>query len=159
MSAGVIWFLVGGAFFLSELFSPVFVLFFFGIGAWAAGLATFFTSSLPVALLVFCVVSVATLLALRRGLVRVFTGRSRLAGDAPDESANLNKGKLGTISKPIHPPHAGEVSLGGSFWQAVCHVPVPMGITVRVIGHVVGDELILRVVPEENVPEENAPEK
>lgn len=40
MLAPMIWFAIGVALFLAELFSPVFVMAFFGLGAWAAGLAS-----------------------------------------------------------------------------------------------------------------------
>lgn len=148
MNAGVIWFLVGGAFFLSELFSPMFILFFFGIGAWSAGITSLFTDSMPVMLIVFCGMSVVTLVLLRTSLVRIFTGRTRLAKES-DESVSMHTDKLCTVSRAIQPPHPGEVSLGGSYWRAVAEHPIPEGATVRVLGHVTGDELTLRVVPEE----------
>lgn len=150
MSAGVIWFLVGGAFFLSELFSPMFILSFFGIGAWSAGVASLFTNSMPVMLTVFCGMSIVTLVLLRTSLVKVFTGRARMAGKESDESVSMHTDKLCTVSVAIQPPHPGEVSLGGSYWRAVAELPVLEGTTVRVLGHVTGDELTLRVVPAED---------
>ena len=40
MSIYLIWFLIGMAFFIFELLSPAFILFFFGLGAWVTDLAT-----------------------------------------------------------------------------------------------------------------------
>lgn len=151
MSATVIWFLVGVALFGSELFMPLFVLFFFGLGAWAAGLVSVFVAELPVTLGVFSVTSVVSLLLLRKMLVRTFTGRVRLASSS-NGSASTQAGKLCVVSMPIDPPHAGEVSLGGSFWRAVADKPMAVGKTVRVLDHVSGDELMLQVVEATDVP-------
>lgn len=154
MSPAVIWFLTGVVLFLSELFSPLFVLFFFGIGAWTAGLAALLGASLSTAIMVFCVVSVVSLLLLRRFLVRTFTGRSRMAADVTDDSASIHTGKLCTVSRAVVPPQQGEVSLGGSYWRAESTSPLKEGDTVRVLGHVSGDELILRVEPASTAAEE-----
>lgn len=145
MSATVIWFLVGVALFGSELFMPMFVLFFFGLGAWAAGLVSVFVTELPVTLSVFSVTSVVSLVLLRKVLVRTFTGRVRLA-DSADGATSMQAGKLCVITVAIDPPHAGEVSLSGSFWRAVADKPIAVGATAQVVDHVQGDELMLRVV-------------
>ena len=63
-----IWFVVGVVLFVVELVSPLFVMFFFGLGAWAAGVAALFTDELGVQVLVFGVASILFLLALRRTL-------------------------------------------------------------------------------------------
>ena len=40
MSIYLIWFLIGVAFLASEMASPAFILFFFGLGAWVTSLTT-----------------------------------------------------------------------------------------------------------------------
>ena len=46
MSIYLIWFLIGVAFLVSEMISPVFILFFFGMGAWITSLVTAFLPEL-----------------------------------------------------------------------------------------------------------------
>lgn len=148
MAVAGIWFVVGVALFVVELVSPLFVMFFFGLGAWAAGVAALFTDNLGVQVLVFGVASVLFLLALRRTLVRTFRGRSKLSSGAASEGLpSLNAGKSATVTRPIAPGSVGEIAVGGSYWRAVASVDLPEGAPVRVIGHVPDDELTLEVAP------------
>ena len=148
MAVAGIWFVVGVALFVVELVSPLFVTFFFGLGAWAAGVAALFTDDLGVQVLVFGVASVLFLLALRRTLLRTFRGRSKLSSEAAAEGLpSLNAGKSATVTRPIARGSVGEISVVGSYWRAVASVDVPEGAPVRVIGHVPDDELTLEVEP------------
>ena len=148
MAVAGIWLVVGVVLFVVELVSPLFVMFFFGLGAWAAGVAALFTDDLGVQVLVFGVASILFLLALRRTLVRTFRGRSKLSSDAASEGLpSLNAGKSATVTRPIARGMAGEISVGGSYWRAVSSVDLPEGAHVRVIGHVPDDELTLEVAP------------
>lgn len=152
MSAATIWFIIGVVFFLGELFSPVFVLFFFALGAWAAWIASLLGGELTVALATFITVSVVSLLVLRRLLVRTFKGRSRPAsGDSAETGSPecLLAGRLGSVTLPIHPGAVGEISVGGSFWRAVAEQDIAEGTTVKVTGHEKNNELVLKVVPHE----------
>lgn len=163
MSAASVWFVLGVAFFLGELFSPVFIMVFFGLGAWAAGCIAALGGGLVPALAGFIFVSTGTLLLLRRVLVRTFKGRSRSAsedGTGGDGSPEfMLDGKLATVTRPITPQTVGEISVGGSFWRAVSEATLPEGATVRVLGQVKGNELLLRVVPHEAAEGENGPER
>ena len=143
MSAPVMWFVLGAVLWLAEVFSPIFVMFFFGIGAFAAALAALGGVELPGALGVFAVVSVASLLLLRRTLVRTFQGVQRAASAEVGESAQ--KGRLGMVTQALEPGRVGEISLGGSFWRAVSDETLPEGAPVVVLGHVPHEELTLRV--------------
>ena len=143
-----IWFVVGVVLFVVELVSPLFVMFFFGLGAWAAGVAALFTDELGVQVLVFGVACILFLLALRRTLVRTFRGRAKLSSDAACEGMpRLYAGKSATVTRPIVRGAVGEISVGGSYWRAVSSVDLPQGAQVRVIGHVPDDELTLEVAP------------
>lgn len=144
MSGPVVWFVVGVVFFLTELFSPVFVMFFFGLGAWAGALALVLGASVNVALGVFAVISVGSLLLLRSTLVRTFQGFSRPAAERKYVSPHT--GKLATVTRPIERGAVGEVGLGGSFWRAVSdQAPIAQGASVIVLGNVPNEELTLRV--------------
>lgn len=157
MSAPTLWFLLGVAFFAAELFLPAFITFFFGLGAWAAALASGLGADLAFALIVFIGVAVGSLLLLRRMLVATFRGRSRLAsgseneimGDAGSPEAEtvpfMLTGKQATVSRLITPKEIGEVTVGGSFWRAVSDVEIPEGALVVILGHEKDNELLLRV--------------
>lgn len=153
MAVAGIWLVVGVALFVVELVSPLFVMFFFGLGAWAAGVAALFTDDLGVQLLVFGVASVLFLLALRRTLVNTFRGRTKLSSHTASEGLpSLNAGKSATVTRPIARGTVGEISVGGSYWRAVASVDLPEGAQVRVVGHVPDDELTLEVVPCGDIP-------
>ena len=66
MSVAAMWFILGIILLAVELVSPVFVLFFFGLGAWAAGVTALFVDDLAIEVVVFGASSVVFLLSLRR---------------------------------------------------------------------------------------------
>ena len=149
MFVPLVWFAAGGALFLTELFFPVFVMCFFGLGAWAAGFASLFTDSLAVSLGVFCFVSVLSLFLLRSLLVKTFRGHSRLAApDAgPDDGSGAPQyvGKMATVTRNIEPGAVGEIAFGGSFWRAVAEESVAEGSRVRILGSLPNEDLTFRV--------------
>lgn len=161
VSAPLIWFVLGSAFFLAELMTPALVLLFFGVGAWAAACAALLDLTLSWQLMVFILVSVLTLLVLRRRLRAVFGGRSHKAGNN-DANGNGGQplahpltGRQGVVSKALHPGQVGEVSIDGSFWRAVADTHISRDRAVRVLGTLPADGLMLRVAAvEESRPEQ-----
>ena len=137
MSVAAMWFILGIILLAVELVSPVFVLFFFGLGAWAAGVTALFVDDLAIEVVVFGASSVVFLLSLRRLFVRSFRGKTQISSDAA---------KMGTVTRPIPVNGVGEISVGGSFWRAVSPEAQPEGAQVRVLGHIPDDELTLEVV-------------
>ena len=141
------WFILGIILLAVELVSPVFVLFFFGLGAWAAGVTALFVDDLAIEVVVFGASSVVFLLSLRRLFVRSFRGKTQISSDAASVGLpNLHAGKMGTVTRPIPANGVGEISVGGSFWRAVSPEAQPEGAQVRVLGHIPDDELTLEVV-------------
>jgi len=66
-SPWLIWFLVGIAVMLAELAVPGFVIFFFGLGCWGAAVAALLApDSYSIQVFAFLIVSVASLLTLRK---------------------------------------------------------------------------------------------
>ena len=53
VSVAAMWFILGIILLAVELVSPVFVLFFFGLGAWAAGVTALFVDDLAIEVVVF----------------------------------------------------------------------------------------------------------
>lgn len=120
MSVAAMWFILGIILLAVELVSPVFVLFFFGLGAWAAGVTALFVDDLAIEVVVFGASSVVFLLSLRRLFVRSFRGKTQISSDAASVGLpNLHAGKMGTVTRPFPVNGVGEISVGGSFWRAV----------------------------------------
>ena len=102
MSVAAMWFILGIILLAVELVSPVFVLFFFGLGAWAAGVTALFVDDLAIEVVVFGASSVVFLLSLRRLFVRSFRGKTQISSDAASVGLpNLHAGKMGTVTRPI----------------------------------------------------------
>ena len=97
MSVAAMWFILGIILLAVELVSPVFVLFFFGLGAWAAGVTALFVDDLAIEVVVFGASSVVFLLSLRR----LFVGGAaesacRENGDGnPAHSGKRGRGDFG----------------------------------------------------------------
>ena len=141
MSVAAMWFILGIILLAVELVSPVFVLFFFGLGAWAAGVTALFVDDLAIEVVVFGASSVVFLLSLRRLFVRSFRGKTQISSDAASVGLpNLHAGKMGTVTRPIPVNGVGEIS------RAVSPEAQPEGAQVRVLGHIPDDELTLEVV-------------
>ena len=87
-SPWLVWFLAGIAVMLAELAVPGFVIIFFGLGCWGASVVAFFSpNSYSAQVAVFVIVSVASLMTLRRVAMRVFVGRSE--GQETEDMGNV----------------------------------------------------------------------
>ena len=136
MNPIVIWFAIGVACMAGELFTASFVVVFFGAGAWAAALVAAVHPGPEQELAAFLLVSLASLLFLRRRLVTVFRGNKA------DASAT---GAFAEVTKDIPAGGIGEIELGGSFWRASSSMAAPAGSRVRVKGPSPADMLVLEV--------------
>ncbi|MGE9984665.1 NfeD family protein [Desulfovibrio sp. SGI.169] len=151
MSAPLLWFLLGLVFLFVELMAPTLVLIFFSAGAWVTACAALLDIPPDWQLVLFILVSLLTLLLLRRHLRAVFGGRARRAADADADAQGGHApdhpltGRVGVVSKTLRPGEVGEVSIDGSFWRAVAETEIHAGRAVRVLGARPGDALLLRV--------------
>lgn len=145
MNPVVVWFVIGAALMVAELFTPAFIIVFFGVGAWAAALVAALWPGLEQELAAFLVVSVLSLFLLRGRLVATFQGRRTEAGQNGPVFAYL--GRQAEVTRPIPAGGEGEIALGGSYWRATSATEVPRGAVVRVLGPLPDDELLIRVEP------------
>lgn len=145
VSPVLIWFLLGIAFFVTELILPSFILFFLGIGAWCtASVLAVAHVSLTVQMIVFLITSLVTLVVLRSWLRSIFLGDS----SKEDDSVNVNAAPTtGIVTEAIVPPGLGRVKYGGSFWQATADEPIPVDAVVQVLER---KNLIVQVSPLRN---------
>ena len=140
MDAVIVWFFIGTGFILFELFTPVFILVFFGIGAWAAALMSLIFPGIEGEIITFILVSLLSLIVLRKKMLEVFQGKQSKNNPNPPHYI----GRQAEVVKDISPTHEGEISLGGS-WRATAKTLIATGSTVIVLSSAENDELLLLV--------------
>ncbi|MFV0350064.1 MAG: NfeD family protein [Halodesulfovibrio sp.] len=146
LSPWLLWFLAGVIIMLAELGIPGFVIIFFGAGCWAAALAAvWFPDALTAQIAVFMVVSLVSLLTLRKAAVRIFVGRSE---GAPDEdTGNVPLGAHVMVEQEILPGREGRVRFRGTLWTAVSEEGLTAGAEARIVGVDKANRSCLRVEP------------
>lgn len=113
MTAAVIWLVLGVVLIVAEVLSGEFVLLMLGGGALAAAGVSFFVGGPVVGGVVFAVVSVLLLFAVRPAL------RKRLSRSV-DSGAMHHKALLGSTAVAVSrvDEHGGRVKIGGDLWSA-----------------------------------------
>jgi membrane protein implicated in regulation of membrane protease activity len=126
------WLAVGFILMTAEVVTPGFILFFFGLAAVLVGILCFFIPlSETLQLLLFAVLSIITLLTLRRQMKAIFTGRSR-DGAASFDDACI--GRHAIVTARIAAPIEGRVELNGVLWNATADEVLEAGTPVVVAG-------------------------
>ncbi len=143
MSSALAWLIAGLIFLGIDLLLPHQVLMFFGIGAFAACLGHFLGLSLQGELVVFILVSLLSLVILRRRLAVIFGGASM--SKAETSLVHPLCGRVGLVSKDITPGQIGEIEIDGSFWRATASESLASGIQVQVVSVCQEDALLLEV--------------
>lgn len=114
----IVWTILGVVLIVAEVFTPGFVLLWFGVGALAAALAGLIgITSLPLQFLIFALVSVALTAASRTIFVNYFS-RERTGSDLKT-GVDALPGKVGTVvSSSQGALNEGAVKVYGSTWTA-----------------------------------------
>ncbi len=120
MADYLIWFIAGGVFVVGEIFMPGFVIIWFGIGAFAAGLSALLGASQPLQVIVFIVVSVGSLVPAKLFL-------KKKEKESIPVGAERFIGMAGIVTKPISPASFGEVKIGGELWIASAEYEIAQG--------------------------------
>jgi membrane protein implicated in regulation of membrane protease activity len=128
----LIWFLLGIGLAFLELYLPGFIVLFFGIGCWiTAGALLLLELSLSQQILVFITSAVASLLLLRKWLMRVFRGAS---SDEPDDDFDdFPQGKHVKVIKTITPADFGRIEYRGTAWYAAADEIIEAGNTAEIV--------------------------
>ena len=146
LSPSLIWFLLGVAFLIAELFVPGFILIFFTAGCWIAGLIVWLTDTeLSIQILIFTVSSLVLLFSLRKYSIKIFKGTTR--DDLDDHYADSKIGKTAIVTKAITPSMLGEIKVMGSFWRAISDINIEEGQSVLIVSQESEDGLTFRVKP------------
>ncbi|HEY0005768.1 MAG TPA: NfeD family protein [Pyrinomonadaceae bacterium] len=114
----IIWAILGIILIIAEVFTPGFVLLWFGVGALAAALAGILgLESLPLQFLIFAFVSIALTAASRTIFVNYFSREK--TGDSLKTGVESLPGKVGlVVSSSRGALHEGAVKVYGSTWTA-----------------------------------------
>lgn len=114
----IFWTVLGVILIVAEVFTPGFVLLWFGIGALAAALAGLIgITSLPLQFLIFALVSTALTAASRTIFVNYFSRES--TGNDLKSGVDALPGKIGTVVTSSEGAlHEGAVKVFGSTWTA-----------------------------------------
>lgn len=132
-SPWLVWFLAGITVMLAELVVPGFVIIFFGLGCWGASVvAVFSPSSYSAQVAVFVIVSVASLMTLRRVAMRVFVGRSE--DPQTEDLGNVPLGARITLDHDLEAGQVGRVHFRGTMWDAVSEDRIPAGSDAEITG-------------------------
>lgn len=132
-SPWLIWFLAGIAVMLAELAVPAFVIIFFGLGCWGgAVVAVFSPDAYSAQVAAFLVVSVASLLTLRKVAMRVFVGRSE--GPGTEDLGNIPVGARVSLDQDLEAGRVGRVRFRGAMWDAISEDRIPAGSDAEITG-------------------------
>ena len=107
------WLIVAGLFFVGEIFTLGFLIFWFGIGALFAMIVSFFTTNIIIQTTLFLITSTIFILA-TKPLVKKFV-------DVKKTNTNVFSiiGKKALVIKDIDPIHSsGQIKLNGEVWSA-----------------------------------------
>jgi membrane protein implicated in regulation of membrane protease activity len=126
----MIWFVIGLICIIGEFMIPGVIVAFFGAGAWVVALLLLVVDMSPFwQILIFVVVSVASLLLLRKKL----TARSEGVKDMTDEFY----GKTAEVEETVKKGGYGKVRFKGAVWKARTEAEHPLepGRLVRIVGN------------------------
>jgi len=132
-SPWLIWFLAGIAVMLAELAVPGFVIIFFGLGCWGAAVAAAIVPDAYSAQLgAFLIVSLTSLITLRKMAMRIFVGRSE--SSQSDDTGNVTVGTRIQIDQDMEPGREARVRYRGTMWTAVSEDRISAGSEAEIIG-------------------------
>ena len=127
----LLWFLLGLVLFLMELVIPGFFIFFFGLGAWVTALVCLIGEpGTNLQILIFAVVSVLSLIALRKMIQRKFFYSK---GSESEEVEDEFTGKEALVTGDFSTDNNGKVEFKGTTWKAESNAPLKSGQTVIII--------------------------
>lgn len=126
----IYWLVLGVGLLILEVMTPGLISLFFGMSALTVALiAWLFHISESLQWLLFCVLSVAYILLLRKTLKKVFNGDKEVSDRVNDEFT----GRLAVVLEPVAPNRPGRVEVNGCTWMAEADAPLAKGQSVRIL--------------------------
>lgn len=107
-----VWLIIAGLFFIGEIITVGFLVFWFGVGALIAMIVSFFTSNIIIQTTVFVISSTILLLA-TKPFVKKFV-------DVKKTNTNVFSiiGKKALVIKEINSHSVGQIKINGEVWSA-----------------------------------------
>ena len=141
----LLWFLIGLILFLLELIVPGFIIFFFGVGAWVTALVCLIaTPGTNLQIVIFAVISVLSLIALRKLIQKKFFYSKGNNSEAVEDEFT---GKEGIAITDFGKDKKGKVEFKGTIWNAESESEIKEGKAVIIIKI---ESLVLKVEPKIN---------
>lgn len=138
------WLIASGLFFVGEIFTVGFLIFWFGIGALLTMLASLFITNIFIQALIF-IVSSTVLLFLTKPLINKFVVKKTVPTNVYEII-----GKKGIITQEISSVHSkGQVKVGNETWTAVSEETLSLNTEIEVI-KVDGVKLVVKSISEIN---------
>jgi membrane protein implicated in regulation of membrane protease activity len=139
-----IWLVVALVLVGVELATLAFIALYLAVGAVGAGIASIAGAELPLQVLVFAVVAIASLVLTRKPLMRTLGKTPAVVSNAPTV---LGKRAVVTVAVDAGPGQRGQVRVGTEYWSARSEDenPIASGTTVEVAG-IDGVALVVRPV-------------
>ncbi len=127
----IFWLILGVVLLFVELATPGFIVMFFGLAALTVALITWLLPvGQSVAWLLFALLSVGYILALRKLLKKIFLGDK----NAPDRLEDSFIGGYAGVTVAIAPDRPGKVEFSGCEWKAESAEEIAAGERVRIVG-------------------------
>lgn len=126
-----IWLIISGVFFILEMITVGFLMFWLAIGALFAMVVSFFTTNIIIQTTVF-VVSSAILIFFTKPLVDKFISKE----DNVATNAFSIIGKVATVTQDINPDsESGQIKIAGEVWSAYSESPdiIKSGSKVEIV--------------------------
>ncbi len=124
----LVWFLLGLVLFLLELVIPGFFIFFFGLGAWVTALVCLIGEpSTNLQIVIFAVVSVLALIALRKMIQKKFFYHDENLSDKVEDEFT---GKEAIAMEDFNSENSGKVEFRGTTWKSESETHIKAGQTV-----------------------------
>ena len=124
-----VWLIIAGLFFIGEIITVGFLVFWFGVGALIAMIVSFFTSNIIIQTTVF-VISSAILLLATKPFVKKFV-------DVKPTKTNAFSiiGKKALVTKEINSHSVGQIKINGEVWSAESQNEdtIPVGSEVEIL--------------------------
>ena len=124
-----VWLIIAGLFFIGEIITVGFLVFWFGVGALIAMIVSFFTSNIIIQTSVF-VISSASLLLATKPFVKKFV-------DVKPTKTNAFSiiGKKALVTKEINSHSVGQIKINGEVWSAESQNEdtIPVGSEVDIL--------------------------
>ena len=124
-----IWLIISGIFFVAEIITTGFLIFWFGIGALAAMIVSLFCDIIFVQALVFVIVSVILMIFTRPLVEKIISIR-----DTIPTNVYKIKNKEGYVIEDLNNiDYSGKVKVYGELWSAISDVPLSKGTKVKIL--------------------------